>query len=81
MFNSDLVRAENGMSWQSCEETAEAVIKSCHRTEMQSIMRFCMAIIGQISLQGCDDRNRASVELAKRIMQLTTASERTLPPI
>jgi len=52
-----------------------------HRTNQQSLMRFCVAFIEAMAEQKTDLRNECSVQLAQKFVQATTARDRALPYI
>jgi len=66
--------------WQTQEELAAEVVNA-HRTIQQGLMRFCVSVIGQVAASGCDGRNEAAVQLAKKIVAATTTQDRCLPRI
>ena len=51
-------------------ETFAKTICKGHRTLQQSVMRLFIEMIREMSKNSYDDRNEASVELAKRIMEI-----------
>ena len=60
--------------------TAVSQLLRRHRTSQQSVMRFFLQFVAGMAIAGTDDRNEASVELAKAIMAIDP-EKRVLPLI
>lgn len=76
----ELEHALNDFGWKP-EIFAQAVRFSYHRTLQQELFRTVIAIIREIASDSnwVDDRNRASHETAKRIMETGVLEDAYLP--
>jgi hypothetical protein len=59
---------------------AERLVNNAHRTNQQSIMRFCIAYIKAMADNRSDPRNQASVDLARTLVAVPEI-EHALPYI
>lgn len=75
---------ENAMSGfvrtDKADAVAEQLVNNAHRTNQQSIMRFCIAYIKAMADNRSDPRNQASVDLA-RTLAAVPEIEHALPYI
>ena len=67
----DLISYVN--SYSPRDDIFAKIICNEHRTLQQSVMRLFIAVVREMSKVGTDERNEASVELAKKIMDIADA--------
>lgn len=76
-LGNEITTFVNGFGCDS-EGVAETVARS-HKTLQQSTMRLMMTIIRRLAQNSTDDRNEATVQLAKKITEI--AKDYPLPLI